>query len=244
MRRAQPRKRRHKHHAAAVGHAARQCLHIAALADQAQTIAQPLHHRATDKHRTLQRILRLACERTRQRGQQSLLTQPECLADVLQQKASRAVGVLRIAGPRAHLPKQRALLIARDAGNLNAFQPQRGAHRSKPFARPDHLWHHRPRHPQQPQQFVVPPVLHNVVEQGPRRVGAVGDMALAACQVPDQPAIDGAERKLTTLRLLARAPHVVQNPGHLGAAEVRVQPQTAASPHLVLGTIAGQLFAL
>ena len=55
------------------------------------------------------------------------------------------------------------------------------------------------------QQLLVPAVFDDVVEHGAAGVGAVGDVALAAGQVPDQPGVDGAEGELALLGLRARA---------------------------------------
>ena len=45
-------------------------------------------------------------------------------ADVLQQEAAGAVGVLRIARVDAQLAEERGLLIAGDAGDLGASRPR------------------------------------------------------------------------------------------------------------------------
>jgi hypothetical protein len=45
---------RHEHHAAGIGHAFGQGLHLAAGLDRVQAVAQPLHHRTADEHAALQ----------------------------------------------------------------------------------------------------------------------------------------------------------------------------------------------
>ena len=47
----------------------------------------------------------------------------------------------------------------------------------------------------------------------------------AAGQLPDQPAVDGAEQQLAGFGALLRAGHAVQQPADLGAREVRVDQQ-------------------
>ncbi len=52
---------------------------------------------------------------------------------------------------------------------------------------------------------VIPAVFDDVVEHGPRSVGPIGDVFFAAGQVPDQPAIHGAEGQFAGLGLLPGA---------------------------------------
>ena len=78
---------------------------------------------------------------------------------------------------------------------------------------------------EEPEQFRVPLALHNVVEQGARGVGHVGHVLVAAGQVPDEPAIDGAKGQLAALGARPRARHVVQNPLHLGRGKIRIEHQ-------------------
>jgi hypothetical protein len=66
-------------------------------------------------------------------------------------------------------------------------------------------------------------IFDDVVEQGARSVGAVRDVAVAAGEVPDQPAIDGAEGQLALLGAGASAGDIVQDPCDLGAGKVGVE---------------------
>ena len=47
-------------------------------------------------------------------------------------------------------------------------------------------------------------------------------MHLAACELPDQPGVDGAEEKLALLRPFADAGNVFEYPAELGAGEVSI----------------------
>ena len=103
-----------------------------------------MHHRAADKDGALQRILRCTVERASKRRQQAVFALAKRAANVLQQEAAGAVGVLGITRLRAHLTEQRGLLVARDARNLDALKPKRRAHRAKCLTGPHHLWQHGP----------------------------------------------------------------------------------------------------
>ncbi len=55
------------------------------------------------------------------------------------------------------------------------------------------------------QQFIIPTVFADMIDQCTRGIRGVGYMRLAAGELVDQPAIDGAEADLTFLRTLAQA---------------------------------------
>src|SRR5256885_3700214 len=65
---------------------------------------------------------------------------------------------------------------------------------------------------QQRQQIVVPLVGVDVEQHGAAGVGDIGHMAAPARELPDQPAVHGAEGQLAALGGGARAVDVVQNP--------------------------------
>ncbi len=83
----------------------------------------------------------------------------------------------------------------------------------------------------------------DVEQHGPRGVGVVGDVHLAAGEFPDQPGIDGAEHQLAFAGALAAAFNVVQDPLDLGTGEVRVNHQTCGVLDVLLKTVALELLA-
>ena len=111
VRRAQSHKRRHKHHAARIRNAGRQSLHVRGRPNQLQVIAQPLNHRPADKNAPLKRIFQALLGARRYRRNQPVPRPHKLVAHVLQQKASRPIGVLGLTCAPAQLPKQRRLLI-------------------------------------------------------------------------------------------------------------------------------------
>ena len=56
----------------------------------------------------------------------------------------------------------------------------------------------------------VPTQLVNVKEHGAAGIGVIGHMHLAVGQVPDQPAVNGAEQQLAPFRLLPGRLHMVR----------------------------------
>ena len=88
-----------------------------------------------------------------------------------------------------------------------------------------HLGQHRARHAQHLQQLVVPCAGVDVEQQRARGVGGVGGVHLAAGEPPQQIAIDGAEDQFAALGARARAGHVVEDPGDLGAGEIGIEDQ-------------------
>ena len=149
-------------------------------------------------------------------------------AGVHQQEAAGAVGVLGHAGREAGLAEQGALLVAGDAADQHRRAQQRGAALAVMGAGRQDPGHQRSRDVQQRQQLGVPLVAMHVEQHGARGVGDVGGMQRPFGQLPQQPAVDGAERQLAALRLLARAGHVVQQPADLGGGEIGVDDQAGA----------------
>ncbi len=94
--------------------------------------------------------------------------------------------------------------------------------------------------PKRPSSVVVPGAVVDVEEQRPRGVGGVGGVDPAAGQPPDQEGVDGAEAKVAALGPLARALHVVEQPGELGAGEIGIEEQAAAGGDLRLLALAAQ----
>jgi len=70
----------------------------------------------------------------------------------------------------------------------------------------------------------------DIKKQRARGVAGVGQVAFATGQVPDQPGIDRAESQFPGLGFGAGARHVIQQPGQLGAGEIRVQHQSGLLP--------------
>jgi hypothetical protein len=84
---------------------------------------------------------------------------------------------------------------------------------------------------QQVEDFAVPAALDDVVEECARGVGGVGGVDLAACEAIDEPAVDGAEGEFAFLRTGASAGDVVEEPGELGAGEIRVEKEAGFCRH-------------
>ena len=71
----------------------------------------------------------------------------------------------------------------------------------------------------------------NVVEAGAAGVGGVSDMHPAACQPPDQKAVDGAETQFAGGGAIARAVHLVENPGQFRRGEIGVEKKAGLFRH-------------
>ena len=108
-------------------------------AEELHVVAQPLHDRAADEDAAFERVCGLLVEAAGERGDEAFGGESECAADVLQQEAAGAVGVLGVAGRDAELAEERGLLIACDAGDVDLAEAERGRDLSDPLARPDDL---------------------------------------------------------------------------------------------------------
>ena len=147
----------------------------AAVRIETEAVANPLHHRAADEHAALERVLGAPADLPGDGRHQLLARRDRRRADVLQQEAAGAVGVLRHAGRAAHLTEQRRLLIARDAGDWHARRC-RASTTTWPYTSLDDRTSgsRLARHIEQPQQFVVPFQRVNVEQHRARGVADVG----------------------------------------------------------------------
>jgi hypothetical protein len=214
--------------------------------DDLQPVAQPLHHRAGDEDRAFQRIGRFAVELVGDGAEQPVAAFDQRVAGVQKREAPGAVGRFQHAGRETGLPQRRRLLVARHAEDRDGVAEQRGVGGAEIRAGIQHLGQEALGDVQELQDIVVPAPLPDVVEQRARRVGGVGDMALAARQLPDQPAVDGAEGELAGFGPLPRALDVVEEPGELGAREIRVEQKARLLLHhrLMAGLRAAQQSSL
>jgi hypothetical protein len=89
-----------------------------------------------------------------------------------------------------------------------------------------HVRQHGTRHPEDPQQIVIPLAGMDIVEQRARGIGGVGGMGLASGQAPQKETVDGPEQQLAGLRLGAGTRYHIEDPADLGSGEVRIEQQT------------------
>src|SRR5262245_56176186 len=75
------------------------------------------------------------------------------------------------------------------------------------------------------EQFRIPFVLFNVVDQRPRSIGCIGRMYLAARETPDKEGIDRAGQQLALLRPFSRPFDIVEQPGDLSTRKIRIEQQ-------------------
>ena len=133
----------------------------------------------------------------------------------------------------ASLTEQSRLLVARSTRNLDRAAEQRrirlaidaaGWHRSREHTSGDVQFF---------QDFIIPLQRVDVEEHCAGGVGIVGDMYLAARQLPDEPRFDRAEQQLAALRTLACAGDVFKQPVYLRAGEIGIDDKAGLGPEAV-----------
>jgi len=142
-----------------------------------------------------------------------------------QHEAAGAVGVLRHAGAVAGLPEQRRLLIAGDAADDQRLAQDRLGQHAEGVRRWVDVRQDGARHAQQAQQLRVPIARVDVEQHRARRIRRICDVRAVAGELPDEPGIDRAECELAALGAGARPRNLVEQPGDLGAAEIRINHQ-------------------
>ena len=217
VRRAESGERGHHEAAVRVRDGAGHGLGVAGLLQQAQFVAQPLDGGAGREHAALERVVHLAAEPPRDRGEQSVLRGHATFARVHQHEAACAVGVLRVARREAGLAEEGALLIAGHAGHGDGGVEDAGCRFAEHAARGAHLRENAARNVQFAENVVAPLQGADVVHHRARGVGIVRRVHAPAGEVPQEPRVNGAEEQASGLGGGARAGHVLENPAQLGA---------------------------
>src|SRR3712207_3686660 len=133
-------------------------------------------------------------------------------AGVHEGEGARAVGVLGQPPLKSHLAEERSLLVPRDARDRDLGPedlpvgvpvdiragPDLGERLARDAA--EHL-----------EELVVPPEVEDVVHERARGVRVVGDVLASACELVDEPGVDGAQSDLAVLRPLFEALDVVKD---------------------------------
>ena len=143
----------------------------------------------------------------------------ELRARVEEQEVARAVGVLRLAGSKAAWPKVAACWSPRMPAI--GTRERIGGDRAEDVGGAPDLGEHRPRHAERCEQVVVPVERREVHEQRAARVRDVGRVHAAvgaAGQVPEHPAVGGAEEQLAA-SARSRAPSTLSSSQAIFVAE-------------------------
>ncbi|MGY3134299.1 hypothetical protein ACVWZM_004981 [Bradyrhizobium sp. USDA 4501] len=129
-------------------------------------------------------------------------------------------------GSKQAWPMVAGLLVAGNPGDRDRAAEQVRRALAEPGGGILHLGKHRARYAQQPDEVIVPGAGMDVEQQRARGVGGVGGVDSPAGEPPQQIAVDGAEQEFAALGALARARHVIEDPGDFGAGEIGIDDQT------------------
>jgi hypothetical protein len=196
-------------------------------ADDLQPVAQPLHGGAGHEDRALERIGELTGRRPPGRGrQQPGVRSLQRAAGVGQDERAGAVRALGVARVEAGLPEQRRLLVTGHPGDRQRQVEERRGIGRRDLAPVGHQLGQRvARHAEQPAQLVRPVACAEVEQQGPARVGDIGDVVGAAGHPRHEVGVDRPDGVPARLDQRPRVRLVLGQPHQLGAGEVRVQPE-------------------
>ena len=203
----------------------RQRLGFSRRPDDAQAVAQPLHHGPGDEDRPFQRIGGQAGELIGDGGQHPVPALHHRRPGVHQGKTPRAIGRFHHAGLETGLPDRRRLLVARNPHDRDGRPEQRRVGLAEIGGAIAHLWQHRHGNVKEGADVGVPAPAADVVQHGARGVGGIGGMHRPAGQLPDQIAVDGAEPQLARFGLGPRPLDMGQEPFQLGRREIGVKQQ-------------------
>ena len=199
--------------------------------DQAEVVPDPLHQRAGDGDRTLERVHgRLVADLVADRRQQAVLRRHLLGAGIDQHEIAGAVGVLGLAGGQTRLPEGGGLLVTEDAGDGHTGQ---------------HATRTGPRRTPADEDLIsgsidsgifmssamaaIPGQRVQIHQQGAGGVGRLRDVQAAvdaAGHVPDDPGVHVAEHQVAGLGLFPGTLDVVEDPAHLRSREIGGQRQS------------------
>ena len=153
-----------------------------------------------------------------------------------------AVGGLHHAGLEAGVADDGGLLVARDPAHRDPC-PEEGFVRGAEIVRVVfHLCQHGAGNVEEGEEFVVPLLSADVEEERAAGVGDVGHER--AGEAGDKIGVDGAEAHLAGLGLRPQPIHGVEEPGELGAGEVRVEQEAGFAADHILVPVTLQLGAI
>ena len=150
------------------------------MADDAQAITQPLHHRTTDEHTAFERVFHTIAHFPRHCGQQFIIAWNGLRARIEQHEAARAIRIFRHATLMTRLTKRCSLLITGNARDFHAATEQTLHRFAIHLAAGAHFGQHTARHIQNAQQLIVPLPRMNIEQQRAARITHVGDVQRAA----------------------------------------------------------------
>ena len=224
---------RNHEQSAAVGHARGQWTDLLGARDDSEAVAQPLDGRARHEDGSFEcvggREASGAVGKSPRHGREESVARCRAgRADVHEDETAGAVGVLGHTGGEAGLAEERTLLItgdSRDRYSGGEFGAGGGADAS---ARRHHGGESPTRNTDQFAELVAPRQLGDVEEHRATRVGRISGVNGTGGEAVHDPCIDRAEAKV----VVGRHP-VFDEPGHLGAREVRIEDETGVAPNEV-----------
>ena len=183
-RRAESRERGDAVHAVGRGDARRDERTLVRVLDQAELVAQPLHHGARVEDAPLQRVRHAPREPERDGTEQPVARDARGVARVHENEASRAVGRLGFARVHAVLAHRACLLIADEGAHPDRRAEHVRRRRAEIVSAVAHLGQDGHRDVEQDAELLVPLLAVDVEQQGARGVRRVGRVHLAAGQLP------------------------------------------------------------
>ncbi len=190
-------------------------------------VTQPLHGGAGNEDRAFERIGRHAIEAIGNGRQQPVCRGDPVGAGIEKRKAAGAIGRFHHARFEAGVTDNGSLLITGDAEDRNFRAQKRLVRYAEIGSAIKHLRQHGAGNVEDGQQFVIPGIVLDIVDQRSRGIGSVGHMAATAGEAIDQETVDRAEADFALHGFFAKAADAVEKPFQLRAGKVGVEQQTS-----------------
>ena len=216
--------------AAVVGDLGGKGLYVGRLPDEPEAVAQPLDDGSGHEDAALKSVVHAVADLPCYGREELVLGGNGVAAAVHEEEAAGAVGVLDISGLGAHLAEEGGLLVS--CGSRYGRAAEKVAE-TIDLAAGAHLGHHRCGDAEQIEELFVPAEGVDVEQHRTGCVGDVGAMDAAAGELPNEPAVHGAEAQASLTGEVAGVVDVLKDPADLGAAEVGVDEQAGLLAYLL-----------
>mmetsp|Transcript_23420 Transcript_23420/g.52059 ORF Transcript_23420/g.52059 Transcript_23420/m.52059 type:complete len:577 (+) Transcript_23420:301-2031(+) len=236
--------RRDKRHAAGVLHGLRQSLHLRALADDLEVVPEPLHGAPRTSNAALEGVVgrSISTELEPDGGEQSGAGEDVVQARVQEHEAAGAVRVLGLADLKTALAEEGGMLVTQRAADGHPVEDAALGVTVDLGVRLDRRQGGDGNADRGADRLVPREALqiHEHVAGGVGDVRHVDAAVLAARELVDEPAVNGAEAASTCIGSLLHLWHIVKQPPHLHRGEVRGHGEThlLAEAVLALGALA------
>ena len=233
VRRTDPGKGGHHIDAGRIRHCRGIFLRLGSCFDHTHLVSEPLDPGACDKDTPLQRVSGFLVQPGGNGRDQPVLRTDRPVTGMHEKEAARAKRILDLPLSETALPEECRLLIPGAAGDRQFSVQQEGIAHAVHMTGWKNLRQHCGGNSEDIQQFAVPAPFMDIEQHRARSIGVIRGVNAPLGEIPDEPAVHGAERQLSRFRSGPCTLHMIQDPGNLGRGEIGIRHKSRFLPDLI-----------